>query len=181
VPADEPHEDRHERKGQQHQAGRERVEHRDERDHRDRDDERQDELRQQAGERGLERVHAGHGCGRHLRALGAVERGRVVSESPRHEIEPQAREHLRGRAAPKHLEAPGGDPPRRDHHDEQSERRGDVPQRRSAEPQRGDARDQHRLREDEQRGQEPQCGIGGQEPPHGPRAPEEPRVEHAHG
>ena len=88
VAADEPHEDRHEREREQHDAGRDGVDRGDEREHGDRHDERQHELRQVAGERRLERVHAADGGGRELGALGAVEGGRPVAEPPLDEVEP---------------------------------------------------------------------------------------------
>ena len=60
VAADEPHEDRHERKRHQHDPGGGEVDRRDEREHRDGDERGQHDLRQVAGEGRLERVDARH-------------------------------------------------------------------------------------------------------------------------
>ena len=76
VAPDEPHEDRDERKRQQHDAGREEVDRRDERENGDGHDEREDDLREVAGERRLERLDARDRGGRDLGALRAVERRR---------------------------------------------------------------------------------------------------------
>ena len=56
VPADQPHEDRDERKRQQHDAGRQQIDRGHERQHRDGDDRREHDLGQVAGERRLERL-----------------------------------------------------------------------------------------------------------------------------
>ena len=56
--------------------------HRDEDEHGDRDRDGEDDLRQIARERGLERVEAGDRGRRHLGALDAVERGRTIAEPP---------------------------------------------------------------------------------------------------
>ncbi len=80
VAADEPHEDRDERKRHQHDPGRNEVDGRNEHQHRDRDDDREDDLRQVARERRLERVDARDGRRGHLRALHPVERGRAAPQ-----------------------------------------------------------------------------------------------------
>ena len=80
---------------------------------RDRDDRGEHGLRDVPRERRLERVHAGHGRGRDLRALRAVERGRLPSESRLDDVEAELRDDLTGRPPPGDLEAPDGQRARR--------------------------------------------------------------------
>ena len=106
VAADQPHEHGHERQRQQHQPGRDRVDRDDEPEHGHRDDDREHDLRQIAGEVGLEPLDALH-CGRRdLAGLGAVERERLFPEPALHELEAKLGEDRRRGAAAGHLEAP---------------------------------------------------------------------------
>ena len=89
VAADEPHEDGHERQGEEHEARRDEIDRRDESEHGDRNRQRQHELGEVAGEQRLERIDAGHRGRRDLGALGAVEGGRPVAEPPLDELEPE--------------------------------------------------------------------------------------------
>ena len=127
VAADEPHEHRHERQRQQHHPGGDEVDRRDEHEHRDRDVDGEDDLRQVAGERRLERVDAGDRRRRDLGALGAVERGRADREAAARRGRAAAREHV-GRGSPADdLEAPGRRRARPiDGGDEQGERQGQA-------------------------------------------------------
>ena len=96
VAPDEPHEDRDERKRQQHHAGGEEVDRRDKREHGDGNDECQDDLREVARERRLERLDAGDRSGRDLGALRAVERrGRDAAASSRRRRAEAARSRRR--------------------------------------------------------------------------------------
>ncbi len=180
VPADQPHEDRHERKRQQHDPGRKRVEERNQDEHRSRHDEGEDDLRQVAGEGRLERVHPAdrRRCG--LGARGPVERRGVVPEPPLDELEPQAGEDV-ARGAPAHdLESPGRPGTRRDDGEEERQRRGDVPERSTREGPRSHLGEQHRLGEHEQRGDEPESRIDREHRPDGPRTTTKARIENAH-
>ena len=153
----------------------------DEGEHGDRDDGRQHELREVAGERGLERVDAADGERRHLRALGAVERGRPVAEPALDDVQTQVGERARRRPPPCDLEAPGGRSAARRHDDEEDERGQELPERGAGEAASRDAREQHRLGEDEQRGDDSQDGVDREHDAHGPGAANQARVERPHG
>ena len=88
VAADEPHEHRHERQRQQHHPCGDGVDHRDEHEHRDRDGDSEDDLRQIAGERRLERVDSADSRRSHLGALSAIERGGMIAKPSLDELEP---------------------------------------------------------------------------------------------
>ncbi len=92
VPAQKPHEDGDERERDEHDPGGDRIDRGDEHENRNRHDEREDHLRQVAGERRLESVHARDGCCRDLGALDAVERSgcarSLLSTSSRRSCEP---------------------------------------------------------------------------------------------
>ena len=77
VAPDEPHEDRHERQREQHQARPRAVDHSGQREHGEGDDHRQHDLRQVAGEVRLEPVDALHRRRRDLARAGSVERQRL--------------------------------------------------------------------------------------------------------
>ena len=159
VAADQPHEHGHEREREQHDPGGDEVDRGHEGEHGDRDDRRQHELREVAGERGLERVDAADGEGRHLRALRAVERGRAVAEPALDDVQTQVRERARRRPPSGHLEAPGGRTAARRHDDEEDERGEEILDRRARKAARRHAGEQHRLGEDEQRGDDPEGGV----------------------
>ena len=133
IAADEPHEHGDEREREEHHACREEIDRRDEREDGDRHDDRQDDLREVARERRLERVHARHGGGRHLRALGAVERGRPAAKPRLDDVEPELGDHVAGCAPADDLEAPRAERARNDDPDEQHERRRDLAERRALE------------------------------------------------
>ena len=151
VPADEPHEDRHERQRQQQQPGGDRVEHRHEREHRHRHDDGEDDLRQIPRERRLQRADPRDRERRDLAALRPVERRRLRAQPLRDEIEPELREDRRRAAPTGDLEAPREQRARREHRDEQDDARLDLRERRAVERTRDDPREQQRLAEDEQR------------------------------
>ena len=151
IAPDEPHEHRDEREREEHHACREEVDRRDERENGDRYDDGQDDLREVARERRLERVDARHGGGRDLCALGAVERGRLPPKPRLDDVQPKLGDHVAGCAPPDDLEAPRAQRARDDDRDEQPERRPDVLERRALESARGHTREQHRLGEHEQR------------------------------
>ena len=160
--------------------GRERVDRGDEHEHGDGDGGGEEDLRQVAGERRLERVDAVHRGRRDLRALGAVERRGLVAQPRLDEVEPELREDAGRRAPPHGLEAPRGRRPGRDHGDEQHERQRHVRERRAAERARRDPREQHRLGEHEERRGEAERGVEPEEQPRRPCATEQARVEETH-
>ena len=94
VAADQPHEHRHERQRQRASpAPSVRSIAATQREHGDGHDAGEHELRQVAGEVGLERVDALDRGRRDLACLGAVERGRLAAEPPLDEREPKLGEH----------------------------------------------------------------------------------------
>ena len=181
VAADEPHEDRHERQRQQQQPGGDRIEHGDEREHGDRDDAGEDDLRQIARERRLERADARDRERRDLAALRSVERSRLRAQPGRDEVEPQLRENRRRAAPSGDLEAPREQRARREHRDEQDDARPDRGERRTVERARDDPREQQRLTEDEQRRTDAEHRVHRQQHARRPRAPQQSAVDHGVG
>ena len=96
------------------------------------------------------------GDGRHLGALGAVERRGPVAQPPLDEVEPELREHVRRGAPSRDLEPPGVRRARDDDGREQRQRRADLRERGAVERACGDAREEDGLGEDEQRGDDPE-------------------------
>ena len=165
----------------QHQGRRDRVDRDDEREHGHRDDDREHDLRQIAGEVGLEPLDALH-CGRRdLAGLGAVERERLSPEPALHELEAKLGEDRRRGAAAGHLEAPRQDAPPGERECEQDELERDLAQRRARERLRHDARDQDRLDEDEPRGQGTEDRVQHEQVAHRAGSAHEALVEDAHG
>ena len=152
----------------------------DEDEHRDRDGDGQDDLRQIAGERRLERVDTRDRGRRHLGALGAVERGGTIAQPSLDELEPQRREHVGRRPPADDLEARGGRRPADRRGDEQREQPGQLVERRPVERARRDGRDQDGLGEDEQRRDDAERDVEREQRPHGARAADEARVERPH-
>ena len=139
------------------------------------------ELRQIAGEGGLERVDPADRDRRNLGAPGVVERGRPVAEPPLDELETQLREHRRRSAPAGDLEAPCGRGPRRRCDDQEDERQGEARERGAAERAGGDVGQQSRLHQHEQRGDDAERGVGAEQDAHGARAGQQTRVQAAHG
>ena len=153
---------------------------RDEHEHRDRDRDGEDDLRQIAGERRLERVDPRHSRRGHLGALGAVERGGLIAKPSLDELEPQGREDV-GRSSPADdLEARGCGRPTDRGRNEQGERHGQLVERRPVEGARRDGGDQDGLDEDEQRGDDAENNVHREQRPHGARAADQARVERPH-
>ena len=177
---DQPHEDRDEGECEKHDPRREGVDPRDDADHGDRHDDRQHDLRQRPGQDRLQGVHSGDGRRRDLRALGAVERGGLVAQPPRHDGEPKLGEHVDRRAPADRLERPcrRGSPGRG--RDEQRERDRDLRQIGAAESPRRYPGEKHGLREDEQRGGDRQADVDGQRDAHSPGAVQKATVEQSH-
>ena len=177
IAADQPHEHRHERQRQQHHPRGDGVDYRDEHEHRDRDRDGEDDLRQIAGERRLERVDSRHGRRGHLGALGAVERGGLIAKPSLDELEPQGREDV-GRSSPADdLEARGCGRPTDRSRDEQGERHGQLVESGPVEGARRDGGDQDGLGEDEQRGDDAETHVEREQHSHGASAADEARVE----
>ncbi len=126
VPADQPHEERHERERHQHDQGGLDVDPRRPGEHRDRHEAGEHDLGQVAAEVGLEPVHALNRGGGDLGALGAVERGRLGAQAALDECKPELGEHRPGCAPPCHLESPGEQPTGGEHEHEQDELARDV-------------------------------------------------------
>ena len=177
---DQPHEERHERQRQQHHARRDQIEPRDRDQHGNRHDDREHRLRQVAREQRLQRVDAGDRCGRHLCALGAVERGGLHAQTPIDQVEPELRQHAGGRAPAGDLEAPPERRPRDNHRREQHDRRRDIAERRAVERLGRDVREQYRLREDEQRHRDADRRVQTDQQPGGPRTLQQPGIDAAH-
>ena len=106
VPAHEPHEQGHERQGQEHDARRDEVDSGDEHKHCDRDDEREHDLRQVAGEGRLERIDSRDCSSCDLGATGAIQGRRPVVQPSFDHVEPKLREHVDRRAPSRDLESP---------------------------------------------------------------------------
>ena len=181
VPADQPHEDRDERQRQEHDTGGDRVDHRHEDEHGDRHHHGQHDLRQVAREGRLERVDASDGDRRHLGALGPVETCWAVAEPSLDDVEAELGEHV-GRGAPaRDLEPPRGRRARDGDEREQDQRLADLGERGTVERARHDACEQHRLGEDEERGDDAEHDIRGEEDAHRASPPQETRVDRSHG
>ena len=178
--ADQPHEHGHERQREQHQPGRDRVDRDDEREHGHRNDDREHDLRQIAGEVGLEPVDALH-CGRRdLAGLGAVERERLSPEPALYELEAELGQDRGRGAAAGHLEAPRQDAPPGERECEQDEVERDIGQRRARERLRHDSCDQDRLDEDEPRGQGTEDRVQHEQVAHRAGSAHEALIENAH-
>ena len=162
-------------------AGRDRVDRDDEPEHGHRHDDREHDLRQIAGEVGLEPVDALHGGRRDLAGLGAVERERLVPEPALDELEAKLREHRRRGPAAGDLEAPAEHAPPGEREREQEEVERDIGQRRARERLRHDSRDQDRLDEDERRRQGAEDRVQHEQTAHRPGSAQEALVEDAHG
>ena len=161
-------------------AGRDRVDRDGEREHGHRDDDREHDLRQVAGEVGLEPLDALHCGGRDLAGLGAVERERLSPEPALHELEAKLGEDCRRGAAAGDLEAPRQDAPAGERECEQDEVERDIAQRRTRERLRHDFRDQDRLDEDEPRGQGTEDRVEHEQVAHRAGPAHEALIEDAH-
>ena len=106
LPAHQPHEDRDERKRQDHHAGGQRVDRHHDREDCDRDDDGEHDLREVAREGRLERVDARDGRRRHLGGLRPVESRGAATEPRVDDIEPQLRDDLGRGPSPGDLEPP---------------------------------------------------------------------------
>ena len=172
VAPDEPHEQRDERQRQQHHARGEEVDRGDEREHRDRHDDREHDLREVTGEGRLERVHARRRPrsrpprSARRRAQPAGSAAAVSTRSSR-----SCGEHVRRRPTPATSKPQAATRTRDDDGAEDDERRRHIGERSAVERARGDAREQHRLREHEQRHDDAERGVGGEQhsrrPAHG--------------
>jgi hypothetical protein len=180
VPADQPHEERHERQRQQHQERRIEVDRRHPREHGDRDDRREHHLREVPAEVAAKRVDALHGGRRDLASLDAVESGGLSAQSPLDEREAEVREHRRRGPVACDLEAPREKPARREREHEQHELWCYRSRRCTVEEPRDDRRQQRRLDEHERRGPDPERGIHDEEDARASRTPEQTPVETAH-
>ena len=92
-PADQPEEHGHEGQREQHQARGDEIERGHQHEHRDRHHDREHELRERPAEQPVQGIDAGDRGSRDLGALGSVERGGVVLQPCRDEIEAQLRQH----------------------------------------------------------------------------------------
>ena len=177
VAPDQPHEHGDERQREQHHACGDKVDRRDEDEHGDRHGHSEDDLREIARERRLERVDAADRSGGDLGALGAVERGRLTTQPSLDELEPELREHVHRRAPAHDLEAVGCGRPSPHDRDEQPERQCHVCERGAAEAAGCDTGEQDCLGENEERREHAEGNVHREQSPHAPRAPHETLVE----
>ena len=180
LPAHEPHEDRDERKRQDHHAGGQRVDRHHDRQDRDRDDGGEHDLREVSREGRLERVDARDGRRRHLGGLRPVESCGAATEPRVDDVEPQLRDDLGRGPPPGDLEAPCPGCPSDDDEPQQDESRGHVVERRPTERAGRDAREQEGLCQHEQRHHNRKHGVDHEQRSHGTRALVQARVEDTH-
>src|SRR5262249_46319555 len=116
-----------------------------------------------------------------LRAVGAVEGGRVTGEPALDELHPEAREDAPRGAAPDDDEGPGGRSPGRDDQGEKLERPPDLRERCPVERARGPGRDQGWLGEYWRGGGQAEHDVAHEGEADFPRPLQQAAVERCHG
>ena len=162
VAADQPHEDRDERQRQQHQARGKGIDRPDPHEHGQRNRHCENDLRQVAGEVGLERLDTLHGRRGDLADLGPVEGQRLRAQPPVDQRQAELGKDRRRGLPPPDLERPSEHRAAGEREREQFELRQDLVQRGTREGRRDDRREQRRLEEDKYRGGDAERGVGGE-------------------